>query len=250
MTSTRFTKGYVSARQAAEAARHYHWLTAHARPLLQPALTAVAPASLTFAWVEGRHAEPHDLPRLAGMLGDAHGAAWTSDLHHASLAMPHTFRDGAPFPDYVACRKVALRKRLEQGHLRDASVLDMLLALLEETAGGPVAFYKDSNPRNFLITTDGTIFTVDTDDLTLAPFGYDLAKLITTLVMTHGPIEPPGIEQALDLYNAAASRHDTRLAATDLQRLHAFLTLHVHLTAPYTGRNGYRFGIPRFGGST
>ncbi|WP_058042255.1 phosphotransferase [Streptomyces roseifaciens] len=250
MTSARFTKNYASARQAAAASRHYHWLAAHARPLLQPALMATAPTSLTFAWIDGRHAEPHDLPRLAGMLGDAHGAAWTSDLHRASLAVPCTSRDGAFFPDYVACREVALRKRLEQGHLPDSSVLDMLLALLEETAEGPVAFYKDSNPRNFLITTEGTIFTVDTDDLTLAPFGYDLAKLITTLIMTHGPIEPPGVEQALDLYNEAASRHNTRLAAIDLQRLHAFLALHVHLTAPYAGRNGYRFGVPGFGGST
>ncbi|WP_338932760.1 phosphotransferase [Streptomyces netropsis] len=250
MTPTQFTKGYVSTRQAAEAARHYHWLATHARPLLQPALTTTTPTSLTFAWIEGRHSEPDDLPRLAVLLGDAHGAAWASDLHDASLTRPHASRDGALFPDYVACREVALRKRLEQGHLPDASVLDMLLALVEATAEGPAAFYKDSNLRNFLITTEGTIFTVDTDDLTLAPFGYDLAKLITTLVMTHGTIEPPVIEQALDLYNEAASRHDARLAATDLQRLHAFITLHVHLTAPYAGRNGYRFGVPGFGGST
>ncbi|MGW1194404.1 phosphotransferase [Streptomyces sp. NPDC002536] len=248
MIPTCFIKSYRGTRQAAEAARHYHWLATHARPLLQPTLTATAPASLTFAWIEGRHAAPHDLPRLAGMLGDAHGAAWTSDLHHASLAMPHAFRDGALFPDYVACREVALRKRLEQGYLPDASVLAMLVTLLEETAEGPVAFYKDSNPRNFLITADGTIFTVDTDDLTLAPFGYDLAKLITALIMTHGPIKPPDIGRALDLYNEAASRHDARLGTTDLQRLHAFLTLHVHLTAPYVGRNGYRFSVPGFGG--
>lgn len=244
MTPTSFIKSYGSTRQAAGAARHYHWLAAHARPLLQPTLTAAAPDSLTFAWVEGRHAEPQDLPRLATVLGDAHGAAWTSELRHASLTLPHAFGDGAVFPDYVACREIALRKRLEQGHLADASVLDVLLALVEETAEGPAAFYKDSNPRNFLITSDGTIFTVDTDDLTLAPFGYDLAKLITTLIMTHGTVEPPVIAEALDLYNEAASRHDVRLGTTDLQRLHAFITLHVHLTAPYAGRHGYRFSVP------
>ncbi|MEU2868647.1 phosphotransferase [Streptomyces olivoreticuli] len=250
MTPICFVKSYGSTGQAAEAARHYHWLAAHARPLLQPTLTAAAPDSLTFAWVEGRHAEPQDLPRLAGVLGDAHGAAWTSELRHASLTMPHAFSDGAVFPDYVDCRRITLRKRLEQRHLSDASVLDMLLALVEETAEGPAAFYKDSNPRNFLITPDDTIFTVDTDDLTLAPFGYDLAKLITTLIMTHGPIEPPVIDKALALYNGAASRHDACLGSTDLQRLHAFITVHVHLTAPYAGRNGYRFTVPGLGGPT
>ncbi|MFF4534300.1 phosphotransferase [Streptomyces sp. NPDC001407] len=244
MTTAHFTKDYGDPGQAAEAARHYHWLAAHARPLLQPALIAADPASLTFERIEGRHAEPQDLPRLAGMLGDAHGAAWTRDLHQASLRTPHSSHDGTWFPDYVSCREAALRKRLEQGHLPNASVLDVLLALVKEIAEGPAAFYKDSNPRNFLITTDGTIFTIDTDDLTLAPFGYDLAKLITTLIMTYGPIEQPGIAQALDLYNEAAARHNARLGTTDLQRLYAFVTLHIPLTAPYAGRNGYRFCVP------
>ena len=44
-------------------------------------------------------------------------------------------------------------------------------------ADGPAAFYKDANPRNFLITPAGHPVTIDFDDLTLAPFGYDLAKL-------------------------------------------------------------------------
>ncbi|MEU1819945.1 phosphotransferase [Streptomyces abikoensis] len=245
MTTAHFTKYYGAPGQAIGAARHYGWLAAHAQPLQQPALITAGPASLTFERIEGRHAEPQDLPRIASMLGDAHGAAWTSDLHQASLATPHACRDDTwSLNGYVSCREAALRKRLEQGHLPDASILDVLLTLVEETAQGPAAFYKDSNPRNFLITASGTVFTIDTDDLTLAPFGYDLAKLITTLIMTYGSIEPPSIDQALDRYNEAAARHDARLGTTDLQHLHAFVTLHIHLTAPYAGRNGYRFNVP------
>jgi hypothetical protein len=47
-------------------------------------------------------------------------------------------------------------------------------AILTTAVSRPVAFYKDTNPRNILITAAGQLITVD--DLTLAPFGYDLAK--------------------------------------------------------------------------
>jgi hypothetical protein len=107
--------------------------------------------------------------------------------------------------------------RFEHISGRHAETRDLprLAALL----GEPAAFYKDSNPRNFLITGDGTIFAVDTDDLTLAPFGYDLAKLIATLTMTYGEIGPAGIETAREIYNRAAARHD----ATTRERLDNFL---------------------------
>ncbi|WP_327748118.1 phosphotransferase [Streptomyces europaeiscabiei] len=244
MRTTHFTKTYATQEATAAADRHRTWLAAHAQPLRQPALTVIGPKSLTFEWIEGRHAEPGDLPRLAGLLGDAHGTAWTSDLRSVSLNGPHTFRDGTQFGGYLAVREVALRRRLEQGHLPDRIALHAMLTLLEKTAEGPAAFYKDSNPRNFLFTEDGTLFTLDTDDLTLAPFGYDLAKLITTLVMTYGPLGPPAIDEALSTYNEAAGRHDSRLGTTDRERLDDFLALHCVLTAPYAGRNGYRFGRP------
>ncbi len=72
-------------------------------------------------------------------------------------------------------------------HRRSASARHS--ALLHGACGGPAAFYKDANPRNFLITPAGPV-TVDFDDLTLAPFGYDLAKLVVTLAMTYGALDP------------------------------------------------------------
>ncbi|MEC4020475.1 phosphotransferase [Streptomyces sp. H27-D2] len=239
---TQFTKHYDTPAATAAAARHYGWLAAHAEPLRQPALRVVGPTSLTFEHIDGRRAVREDLLRLAGLLGDAHGAAWASDLHRAQLNMPHAFRDGSPFGGFLSCREVALRRRLEQGYLPDATALHVMLTLLERSAEGPAAFYKDSNPRNFVITEDGTVFTVDTDDLTLAPFGYDLSKLIATLIMTHGPIGPEAIEAALENYNQAAARYDVQLGATRRERLDDFLALHSVLTAPYAGHHGYRYG--------
>ncbi|MEU8617235.1 phosphotransferase [Streptomyces sp. NPDC048623] len=239
-----FTKRYEAPERVASAARHHAWLAQHAQPLRLPTLTVVGPTSLTYEWIDGRPARPEDLPALAALLGDAHGAAWTTDLRPASLNTPHRFRDGIAFGDYIGPRQTALRRRLEQGYLPDRGALHAMLSLLEQTAQGPTAFYKDSNPRNFLITEAGDVYTVDTDDLTLAPMGYDLAKLIATLILTHGHLPAPAIDSALRAYNEAAERHALRLAATDRERLDDFLTLHAVLNAPYAGRNGYRYSWP------
>jgi hypothetical protein len=171
-----FTKPYATPERAARAVRHYRWIHEHARPLRQPDLHAIGPDSLTFERIEGRCVRPGDLPRMADLLGHAHGAAWRSDLQSASRPTPHHFHDGTPFDDYLGPRQIALRRRHEQGYLPNMVALDAILAMLYETAHGPFAFYKDSNPRNFIITKAGDIVTVDTDDLSLAPMGYDLVS--------------------------------------------------------------------------
>ncbi|GAA3904615.1 hypothetical protein GCM10022244_13510 [Streptomyces gulbargensis] len=234
-----FTKRYKAPGQVASAARHHAWLTEHARPLRLPALTVFRPTSLTYEWIDGRPARAEDLLTLAALLGDAHGAAWATDLRPASLNTPHRFQDGTAFGDYIGPRDIALRRRWEQGYLPNRSALHAMLGLLEKTAEGPTAFYKDSNPRNFIITEAGDIYTVDTDDLTLAPMGYDLAKLIATLVLTYGPLPASAIDGALLAYNEAAERHHAGLGTTDRRRLDDFLALHAVLTAPYIGRHGY-----------
>ena len=244
MTRGYFTKHYTESARVAAAVRHHWWLIEHARTLSLPALGVIGPKSLSFQWIKGRPARPEDLPRLAQLLGDAHGTAWASDLHAADVHVPHRFDDGTEFADYLGPRTAALRKRLEQGYLPNKVALHAMLALLEKTAEGPTVFYKDSNPRNFLVTETGALFTVDTDDLTLAPAAYDLAKLVATLLLTYGPLPRTAIDAALAIYNAAAWRHDSRLGATDRDRLDDFLALHAVLTAPYLGRNGYLYGWP------
>ncbi|GAA2342126.1 phosphotransferase [Dactylosporangium salmoneum] len=243
MSRALFTKHYATPVHAARAVRHYRWIDGHAKPMRQPDLHAIGPDSLTFERVEGRCVGPEDLPRMAELLGHAHGAAWRSDLQSASVRTPHHFHDGTPFDDYLGLRQLALRRRHEQGYLPNTEALDAMLALLHETAHEPFAFYKDSNPRNFIITTAGDIVTVDTDDLSLAPMGYDLAKLIATLHLTYGPLADRAVNDALFAYNEAAGGYGAQLGATDRRRLDDFLTLHAVLTAPYIGHNGYRWSL-------
>ncbi|MGW3830539.1 phosphotransferase [Streptomyces microflavus] len=243
MTLAPFTKPYTEPERAAGAVRHYQWLTEHAKPLRQPALLTVRANSLTFERIEGRSVRPDDLPRVAALLGHAHGAAWASDLRSASLDTPHHFRDGTRFDDYLGPRNRALRRRHEQGYLPNKAALHAMFGLLETTAQGPCAFYKDSNPRNFIVTSRD-IVAVDADDLSLAPMGYDLAKLIATLHLTYGPLPDQAVTNALLAYNAAALRHDARLGTTDRNQLDSSLALHAVLTAPYIGRNGYRYSLP------
>ncbi|MFD4344075.1 phosphotransferase [Streptomyces coelicoflavus] len=244
MTLTSFTKHYAEPERAAGAVRHYRWLTEHAKPLRQPVLHTVRPNSLTFERIEGHSVHLEDLPRVAELMGHAHGAAWTSDLRSASLDTPYHFLDGTTFDDYLGPRKRALRRRHEQGYLPSKAALHAMLGLLEATAEGPCAFYKDSNPRNFIVTSTQDIVAVDTDDLSLAPMGYDLAKLIATLHLTYGPLTDQAVTTALLAYNAAARRHDARLGTTGRGQLDSFLGLHAVLTAPYVGRNGYRYSLP------
>ncbi|WP_405550629.1 hypothetical protein [Streptomyces microflavus] len=137
--------------------------------------------------------------------------AWASDLYSAAMDTPHHFQGGTQFDDYLGPRKVALRRRHEQGYLPNKTALHAMLGLPEATAEGPCAFCKDSNPRNFIITTQD-IVAVDTDDLSLAPLGYDLAKIVATLHLTYGPLSDQAVTTALLEYNAAARRHDARLA--------------------------------------
>jgi hypothetical protein len=56
---------------------------------------------------------------------------------------------------------------------------------------------RTPTPATSLSPPDGTPVTIDFDDLTLVPFCYDLAKLIVTLAMTHGPIPCATITEAL-----------------------------------------------------
>ncbi|WP_158226961.1 phosphotransferase [Amycolatopsis vastitatis] len=142
-----------------------------------------------FEHLGDRHLGPADLDAAAGALGRIHAAAHTQALHGASLDQPYA-APGLVITDFITPRAAALQH------------LPLPIAEL------PVAFYKDANIRNFLRTDDG-IAVVDFDDLTLAPFGYDLAKLIISTAMTFGRLTIEQIDQARqDLqHRSRTSRH-------------------------------------------
>jgi thiamine kinase-like enzyme len=101
----------------------------------------------------------------------------------------------------------------------------------------PAVVYKDANVRNFLLTS--TVVAVDFDTVTLAPLGYDLAKLVVSATMTYGPLDTDRVTSCLHKYNELLS--ETGLGTCTSEQFSAWAEMHHVLTSPYLGRNGYRF---------
>ncbi len=263
-----FVKPYSETQARMRAEANYHWLNHLALPPRTPKLLAVSPRALTFEHVHGRHAGPGDLINIAAHLGNLHGSAYRTDLHRAHLARSHSTRvlinrvdpenTTSPqrliIPGFLEGRLEILNRRLQDDpgpttNLNPAQVNELMHAALN----GPVAFYKDSNPRNFLIARSPTPsddergsaaqdrpVTIDFDDLTLAPFGYDLAKLVVSLTMTRGRLPARLLQRALHAYNDAINRQHPELAPVTYSNLLTWAEIHHVLTSPYLGRGGYR----------
>jgi Ser/Thr protein kinase RdoA (MazF antagonist) len=219
-----------------------------------PALLAVHDHALQFEHVTGNHARPGDLPVLAHLLGTLHRLAHTRELHRARLDRPHHTGTGTgtgtgmTIPDFLTRRRPAITRLLNARTVPEPTLtLPQALAAMEKAATGPACFYKDSNPRNFLLTPTGPVL-IDFDVLTLAPAGYDLAKLLVTLTMTHGDLPADTLREALASYNTALThQHDPPTDQCTLRpvlwrTLMTWAGLHHILTSPYRGRGGYRHG--------
>lgn len=226
MTSTVFVKPYSNPRRAAAAAAHHTWLAALDSSVAIPSLIEVLPDALVFDHVDGSHPGPGDLGRVADALGRLHAAAHTRQLHAATLDTPFLAGHGLVITDFHSPRRTVLK-----------TLPAPLLSALGPDAA--VAIYKDANLRNFLLT-DTTVTIVDFDDLSLAPFGYDLAKLVVSTAMTHGRPDPEEIDHALGSYNARAGAGRTCSAP----QLRTYAEIHYQLTAAYLHRNGYRHPWP------
>lgn len=240
-TSRRWIKRYPNPASCQTAATHHQWLAGLGAPV--PALYAIGAQHLEFQHVTGRHAQPRDLRHIAELLGRLHHGAYTTDLHHARLDRPHTTSTGLTIPDFLTPRRRAITTLLTSGAVPTAPLTrDDAIQQLEAAAEGPACLYKDSNPRNFLITSIGTgkCVLVDFDVLTLAPAGYDLAKLIVTLTMTHGPLPAAQLRAALAAYNTALTNDSTRLRPVPWTTLMTWANIHHILTSPYLGRGGYQ----------
>jgi len=246
--STRYLKRYPDQGARERALSNYGWLASLGPVAILPRLfRARHGALLSFEHVKGRHALPEDLPVLAAHLGGMHGAAHARDLHQASLPEPHHTRTGYMLPGFADGRLDAVTRELQAGQVADARLTVHEARELIMGTDGPAAFYKDANPRNFLITPAGDAVTVDFDDLTLAPFGYDLAKLIVTLAMTHGPLPAPDIAAALSTYNTAIDRQCAALPGVKWEELLSWAEVHHILTSRYAadGRYPYRWDQAR-----
>jgi hypothetical protein len=236
-----YIKRYPDIAARARAYANYQWLAGLGSPLRLPALVSgSAPDSLVFEPVEGRHAQPPDLPMLADHLGHVHATAYVRDLHRARLGQPHRTPADHELPSFPRRRQDAVARELHIGTVRGSRLTADCAHLLIAHADGPATFYKDANPRNFLITPAGHPVTVDFDDLTLAPFGYDLAKLVVTLAMTYGKLHGTLIADALAGYNDTASGYRTGIPGVTWRQLMTWAEIHHILTCRYAGNGTYR----------
>jgi Ser/Thr protein kinase RdoA (MazF antagonist) len=239
--SREYIKCYPDAATTNRAEANYMWLARLQGPAYLPKLYSSGERELGFEHIEGRHAEPADLPMLAAHLGDIHGTAYAAELHRAQLNRPYYANGGQVLPSFPAGRLAAVGRELSAGNVPDATLTIPQAQRLIADADGPAAFYKDANPRNFLITATETPITIDFDDLTLAPFGYDLAKLVVTLAMTHGPLPPTAITTALTAYNDATRARHELLPAVTWDDLMNWAEIHNILTSRYTVDGRYPF---------
>jgi hypothetical protein len=203
-----------------------------------PAIIRTRPTEIDFEHLEGHHSGPGDILLTADLLGHQHATAYARELHAARLDTRHCI-NGITISDFTHSRRGRIHQAFASGTVTDSlltpATADQWLA---HAATLPAALYKDANPRNFLI--DGTrVAVIDFDSLTLAPFGYDLAKLIVTTTMTTGPLPDNTINLALDTYN----RHPRSLGipTCSLSEFAAWTEFHHILTQPYLGTNGYQF---------
>lgn len=223
-----YVKHYADPQRAAAAVAHHAWLIGIDSGVRLPRLLDAGAGRLTFEHLGYRHTRPHDLPVLADTLGALHAAAHRDHLSGASLDQP--FTTTAPDGSVLTIRDFFTPR----SHVRDW--------LPAQLTGAPVALYKDANLRNFLLTDTG-VAVLDFDDLTLAPFGYDLAKLVVSTAMTFGALPPELVDHALTAYN-------DRLDACPLARctradLHSYAEIHHQLTRAYLHCNGYHHPWPR-----
>lgn len=224
MTDATFTKRYQDPHRAGAAAAHRDWLANLKCDVRVPALLSARPHQLVFERLDHRRPGPADVDVLAQALGRLHAAAYTAHLHTAQLDKPLPVTNDLVIDDFVTPRLGALAR------------MSLPVAAL------PAAFYKDANVRNFLLIDEG-VAIVDFDDLTLAPFGYDLAKLVVSIAMTHGHLDSCRVEQALVSYNTYTAQQDVDTACSPGQ-LRIYAEFHHQLTARYLHRNGYRYAWP------
>ena len=232
-----FTKHYADADRCTDAAAHHRWFRALGAPV--PALVDIQPHALVFAHVTGSHCGVSDIPTVAALLGRLHAQAYISELHAAELDRPFRTRDGTRLDAFVQSRIDALERRRSSGTLRRQEQ-EFAAAVVARAAAQPVAVYKDTNIRNMLVSAGSEPVLIDFDDLTLAPFGYDLAKLLISAAMTYGPLPPKVHRRALATYQRAGQEHGGPATPCPWELFTDWLTLHAALTSTYVGRNGYR----------
>lgn len=216
-----FQKRYDSPARLWQTVRNHRWMAKTGLPA--PRLLGIDSQSLTlsFEHLRGRHAtSAEDLIRVSAQLGRWHARL----LRNGLLAGADS-----PAEPFVRSRERLLLDLQAPGALVGPGQLGSIESLVRRT---PPSVYKDANARNVLVS-DSTIHHVDFDDLSLAPAGYDLAKLLISRAMMDG--RRPPMESALAAYNGAAEGE-----LCDSGALAVWMEIHHVLTFRYLNRGLYR----------
>ena len=226
-------KDYVSDDHLRRSIVHHAWVVE--TDLAVPALrhVDVIGRRLAFERLPGRHAvASDDLALVAADLGRWHARLARRELVNveADASLPI---DGGELHGFLAVRAEPLSGANAPGAIVTPADIPTLAAL---AAGATTGVYKDVNVRNVLLD-GGVVRHVDVDDVTLAPAGYDLGKLLLSWAMTHG--RRPAIEDVLDCYNTAAGQE-----LCDREHLAVWLELHYVLTYRYRAAGHYAHGWP------
>lgn len=221
-------KEYETPSAARAAALNHAWL--RAMGLNVPQLAAWTPASrrLCLGYVGG--ASPVGLDELSvavEQIGAWHGAVagHLSDTAGSALVLG----PGVEISPFMPTRIDALTASATgYGQVIAPDDLSRIASVVSRSRP---SVYKDMNVRNVLVD-GGTVWHVDFDDLTLAPAGYDLAKLLLSWAMTHG--RRPPMSQLIATYNGAA-----RGGLCSYEELALWMELNDVLTRRYRSTNRY-----------
>jgi hypothetical protein len=225
MSHAIFIKRYIDPARGVAAQAHLRWLHQLGSGVRLPHLYPSTATDLMLEQLNGRPPQPSDLRELAAALGQLHGTAYARELHAAGLNQPFATTTGTLIPDFTTGRE------------------HVLAHLGRDWSDAPAAFYKDANRRNFVITTSGPAL-VDFDDLTLAPFGYDLAKLIVSTAMTFGDVSARHVDAAVSAYTATVADSGGPADPFTGAQLRGYAEVHHLLTVRYLHRNGYQHPWP------
>ncbi|MEO5877939.1 MAG: phosphotransferase, partial [Streptosporangiaceae bacterium] len=224
-------------RTAAEAAAGNHTWISEVGQLTIPDLLHQNEREIVFAHISGQHVTPDDLTAVAGCLARFHAAAH-QHLTGARTNEPHQTSRGTILTGFSEHREQRLLDLLAAPSPPDTWLTSgRVRAWITHAAGLPAAVYKDANVRNFLLTP--SIVAVDFDTVTLAPLGYDLAKLLVSAAMTYGPLDAGLVSACLHTYNELLSAAGLRNCTNE--QFSTWAEMNHVLTSPYIGRNGYRF---------
>jgi hypothetical protein len=147
-------------------------------------------------------------------------------------SMPSPFTDSQQVsgPLYASADRIARRtSALHHARVTGRHAAEVIADLAAEAAGPSAGVVVD------LGCGRGTI----TGLLAQRLLGYDLAKLIVTLAMAHGPIPAPDIATALSAYNAATARHYEALPSVTWDELMNWAEIHHILTSRYAADGRY-----------